>query len=141
MLEHAIYSVISPEGAAAILYRDAGRAEEVASSLKLTAQDCRSLGVVDVVVPEPEGGAHLDPEAAAWQLKVALLQELLALQALPLKRLLKARYERFRRVGQFDTYLKVAVGREVAQLQGYVHRGLQRLRHWLPHHSRSQETP
>jgi acetyl-CoA carboxylase carboxyl transferase subunit beta len=138
MLEHAIYSVISPEGAAAILYRDAGRAQEVASSLKLTAQDCRSLGVVDVVVPEPEGGAHLDPEAAAWQLKVALLQELLALQALPLKRLLKARYERFRRVGQFDTYFKVAVGREVAQLQGYVHRGLQRLRHWLPHRPHSQ---
>ncbi len=132
MLEHAIYSVISPEGAAAIIYRDASRAEDVAPALKLTAQDCCSLGVVDVVVPEPEGGAHLDHETAAWQLKNALLQELTALQALPLKRLLKLRYKRFRRVGRFDTYFKVAVGRKVAHVQGHIHRGLEQLKERLP---------
>src|SRR5258705_7736321 len=65
MLENAIYSVISPEGAAAILYRDAGRAETVSEVLKLTAQDLHSLGIIDTVIPEPEGGAHLDPAATA----------------------------------------------------------------------------
>ncbi|MDP2727825.1 MAG: acetyl-CoA carboxylase carboxyl transferase subunit alpha [Dehalococcoidia bacterium] len=140
MLEHAIYSVISPEGAAAILYRDAARAEEVAPALKLTAQDCLSLGVVDLVVPEPEGGAHADPEAAAWQLKNVLLQELVALQSHSLPRLLKARYEKYRRVGQFNSYFKAAVGREVNELQGYLHRGWEHLRDRLPHRSDARTT-
>jgi acetyl-CoA carboxylase carboxyl transferase subunit alpha len=64
MLEHAIYSVISPEGAASILWRDAGRAQEAATAMKITAQDLLRLGVVDAVVSEPTGGAHRDPEAA-----------------------------------------------------------------------------
>src|SRR5688500_15471826 len=65
MLEHAVYSVIAPEGAAAIVHRDAARAQEIVDALKITAFDCHVLGVVDVVVPEPEGGAHLDPDYAA----------------------------------------------------------------------------
>ena len=64
MLEHAIYSVISPEGAASILWRDAGRAQEAATAMKITAQDLLRLGVIDAVVTEPTGGAHRDPEAA-----------------------------------------------------------------------------
>lgn len=137
MLEHAIYSVISPEGAAAILYRDAGRAEEVAPALKLTAQDCLSLGVVDMIVPEPEGGAHADPEGAAWQVKNVLLQELLAVQAQSLGKLLKARYEKYRHVGQFNSHFKVALGREVSHLQGYLHRRWEHLLDRLPHRASS----
>jgi len=140
MLEHAIYSVISPEGAAAIIYRDASRAEEVARVLKLTAQDCRSLGVVDIVVPEPEGGAHLDPEAAAWQLKTAIVKELLSLQDQPVNRLLKDRYKRFRRVGKFSAYYKVAVGRRVSRLQGQLHRGLDELKDMLHHRPRLEDS-
>ncbi len=137
MLEHAIYSVISPEGAAAILYRDAGRAEEVAPALKLTAQDCLSLGVVDLIVPEPEGGAHADPDGASWELKNVLLQELLTIQAQSLPKLLKARYEKYRRVGQFNSHFKVAVGREVSHLQSYLHRRWEHLLDHLPHRSGS----
>lgn len=133
MLEHAIYSVISPEGAAAILYRDAGRAEEVAPALKLTARDCLSLGVIDLVVPEPEEGAHADPDSAAFEIKNMLLQELVSLQSLSLARLLKARYEKYRKVGQYNTYYKAAVSREVAHLQGYLQRGWEQLRDRLPH--------
>ncbi len=76
MMENAIYSVISPEGAASILYRDVEKAEEVAPALKLTAHDCKELGVVDVVVPEPEGGAHSNPDEAARQLKNFLVREI-----------------------------------------------------------------
>jgi acetyl-CoA carboxylase carboxyl transferase subunit alpha len=63
MLEHAIYSVISPEGAASILWRDSTRAKEAASNMKITAEDLKSLGVIDGIIPEPVGGAHRDPEA------------------------------------------------------------------------------
>src|SRR4030088_1260001 len=88
MLENAIYSVISPEGAAAILYRDAGRAETVSEVLKLTAQDLHSLGIIDTVVPEPEGGAHLDPGATADTLKSHVLAALRAFSDVPTRQLL-----------------------------------------------------
>lgn len=94
------------------------------------------MRVVDVVVPEPGGGAHLDPDPAAWHLKTALLTELLALQAVPINRLLKDRYRRFRCVGKFGSYYKVAVERRVSQLQGQFHRGLDELKeilHRRPH--------
>ena len=64
MLEHAIYSVISPEGAASILWRDSGRAQDAATSMKITAQDLLRLGVIDAIVAEPTGGAHREPQAA-----------------------------------------------------------------------------
>src|SRR5204862_1427496 len=73
MLENAIYSVIAPEGAAAILYRDAERAREVAAKLKLTAFDCQLLGVVDGLIAAPEGGAHTDPGYAALLVRRALI--------------------------------------------------------------------
>jgi len=132
MLENAIYSVIAPEGAAAILYRDAGRAEEVASSLKITAHDCKALGVADVVVPEPEGGAHADPEGAARLLKRAILEELVALRRQPVRRLVRDRYEKFRHMGQFNSYFADAVQREVGQLQEQFQRRLAALREHLP---------
>lgn len=103
MLEHAIYSVIAPEGAAAILYRDASRAEDLSRSLKLTAHDCKYLGVVDVVVPEPEGAAHAAVDEAARLLKEALLYELTAIRRRVPEKLVNARYRKFRKMGRFET--------------------------------------
>lgn len=100
MLQHAIYEVISPEGAATILYRDAQRAEEVASRLKLTASDCLQLGVVDAIVPEPAGGAHTNPSIVMEALQYHLLHALLELEQLPVKHLLAQRYHKFRRYGR-----------------------------------------
>jgi len=132
MLEHAIYSVIAPEGAAAIIYRDAGKAQDIASSLKITAHDCRLLGVVDAVVPEPEGGAHLAPDQAAWQLKNFLLRELIELQGQSLDKLLKTRYEKFRRMGEYSSVFRTAIVRDVTQLQEYLVRRFGDLRDKLP---------
>jgi acyl-CoA carboxylase subunit beta len=120
MLENSIYSVISPEGAAAILYHDAGRAEEVAASLRLTAPDSKELGVVDEVVPEPDGGAHRDPAHASQMLKASLLQALVELQSQPLRKTMRARYQKFRRMGQYNHYFNLAVSREVAHMQEWM---------------------
>jgi len=101
ILENAIYSVISPEGCASIMWRDATKAELAAEALKITARDLHEMGLVDEIVPEPEGGAHLDHEAAAALLDPVLERSLRELQALPLSELLKRRYEKYRRMGQF----------------------------------------
>jgi acetyl-CoA carboxylase carboxyl transferase subunit alpha len=100
MLENAIYSVISPEGCASILWRDAGKAERAAEAMKITAQDLLSLGIVDEIVPEPDGGAHRDHEAAARLLEPVLERALDELARLPVTELLARRYEKFRRMGQ-----------------------------------------
>lgn len=99
MCENAWYSVISPEGCAAILFRDATRASEAASALKLTAPELKTLGIVDEVVPEPQGGAHHDPEATAEALKKAILTHLSQLQAMSQDQLIDARYQKFRSLG------------------------------------------
>lgn len=117
MLENAIYSVIAPEGAAAILYRDAGRAAELASALKLTARDCLTLEVIDTLVPEPPGGAHLDPGYAATLLRGYLLNALLPLVDLPGRRLTDERYKKFRRMGQKTARYKEVVTRQVGELE------------------------
>ncbi|MGC0774703.1 MAG: acetyl-CoA carboxylase carboxyltransferase subunit alpha [Candidatus Acidiferrum sp.] len=101
ILENSFYSVISPEGCAAIMWRDAAKAETAAAALKITANDLKELGIVDEIVPEPEGGAHVDPEAAAQMLGEVLDRELLALAQESTKDLLEARYEKFRKMGQF----------------------------------------
>ncbi len=102
MMQYAIYSVIPPEGCAAILWRDAGRKEEAASALKLTAQDLLELGVVDEVVPEPLGGAHRDPDRAAATLHEALVRHLREVRALPPEERLRRRYDKYRRMGRFS---------------------------------------
>ncbi|MCL5959809.1 MAG: acetyl-CoA carboxylase carboxyltransferase subunit alpha [Chloroflexi bacterium] len=132
MLENAIYSVIAPEGAATILYRDASKAEEVAPALKLTAHDCRELGVVDLVVPEPEGGAHRDHDRAAWLLKEVLVEQLLQVESEPVARLVKERYRKYRRMGEYGTYFLDALSRELAQLQENLGRRIGGLRERLP---------
>jgi acetyl-CoA carboxylase carboxyl transferase subunit alpha len=102
MLEYAVYSVITPEGCAAILWGDAGKAPEAAEVMKITAPDLVRLGVIDAIVPEPVGGAHRDWEAAAGHLKVALREHLAALAHLGAEALVQERYEKFRRIGAFE---------------------------------------
>jgi acetyl-CoA carboxylase carboxyl transferase subunit alpha len=101
ILENSFYSVISPEGCAAIMWRDAAKAETAAVALKITANDLRELGIVDEIVREPEGGAHTDYEAAARFLDEVLDRELVVLTNQSTKGLLEARYEKFRNMGQF----------------------------------------
>ena len=127
MMENAIYSVISPEDAAELIYQDEGRADEVAESLKLTAQDCREYGIVDRLVQEPPGGAHADPEEAARQLRRALLEELAELQAKSMRTVLKERYKKFRNMGEYSSRFRAAVHREARALQGFVSAGARRI--------------
>ncbi len=101
MLENSIYSVISPEGCASIMWRDATKAELAAEALKITAPDLLGLRLIDEVVPEPEGGAHSDYEAAAKLLDPVLERALNELSALPAQQLIDRRYEKFRAMGQF----------------------------------------
>jgi acetyl-CoA carboxylase carboxyl transferase subunit alpha len=100
MLEHAVYSVISPEGCASILWRDASRAEDAARAMKITAPDLTELGLVDEVVLEPPGGAHANPEQIFKTLDGVLASQLRELQALSREALLEARYQKFRRMGR-----------------------------------------
>ena len=98
-LQNAIYSVISPEGAAAILWRSATEAEKAANALKLAATDLLQLGIVDGLIPEPAGGAHTDPQATITAIKSALIVQLDRLGRVPIADLLSARYERYRHIG------------------------------------------
>ena len=100
MLEHAVYSVLSPEGFASILWKDAGRAGEACGVMKLTAQDLRRGGIVQGVLREPEGGAHTNWEAMFRTVDAALAKELAALDKLKGPALAKQRYDMFRTMGQ-----------------------------------------
>ena len=101
MLENSVYSVISPERCAAIIYRDSGKAEQAAAALRLTAEDLLGLGLIDGVIPEPPGGAQEDPEAAAENLRVALRRALEQLAGLDARQLVDHRYAKFRQMGNF----------------------------------------
>jgi acetyl-CoA carboxylase carboxyl transferase subunit alpha len=101
MLENAYYSVISPEGCAAILWKHRKHAPEAAAALKLTATDLLELKLIDEVVPEPLGGAHHDHHAAIANLKMAISRHLIELCHIPMEQLLAERYAKFRRVGEF----------------------------------------
>jgi len=100
MLEHAVYSVITPEGCAAILWRDSGMAEEAATAMRITAPDLLGLGVIDAIVPEPAGGAHADPEQLFATLGDLVEKQLDELSALAPDALAAARREKFRRMGR-----------------------------------------
>jgi len=101
MLEFAIYSVISPEGCASILWRDAAKAPEMARALRLTAPDLLKLGVIDEVIPEPPGAAHADPARAIELVGEVLERQLAELEQLGPEELVEDRYRRFRRIGRF----------------------------------------
>ncbi len=101
MMENAYYSVISPEGCAAILWKDRKFAADAAEALKITAPDLFKLGIVDSIIPEPSGGAHTDPDAAAAALKTAIVAQLEQLSGLTSEALRAARYAKFRKFGEF----------------------------------------
>jgi acetyl-CoA carboxylase carboxyl transferase subunit alpha len=101
MMENAIYSVISPEGCAAIMWRDATKKEVAAQALKITAADLKQLGCIDDTIAEPEGGAHADHDAAARLLDLALQRHLSELVKIPVEELIASRYDKFRRMAQF----------------------------------------
>ncbi len=102
MMENAIYSVISPEGCAAILWRDRAEGPAAAAALRITAQDCHRFDVADEIVEEPPGGAHRDPEEAMAALGAALRKHLDELSALSPEQIVADRYQRFRRLGRFE---------------------------------------
>jgi acetyl-CoA carboxylase carboxyl transferase subunit alpha len=100
MLQHAIYTVIPPEGCAAILWHDSARAPEAAAALRLTAGDLRGLGIIDQILPEPPGGAHQDVDAAAEVIALALRRIVPDLARQPVDTLLERRYNKYRAMGQ-----------------------------------------
>jgi acetyl-CoA carboxylase carboxyl transferase subunit alpha len=103
MLEYSVYSTITPEGCASILWKDAGKAKEAAEQLGMTAPRLKSLGLIDKMVREPTGGAHRNPNQMGKRLKAVLLNELDALQKLSVDQLLARRYERLRSYGTYET--------------------------------------
>lgn len=141
MQENAIYYVVAPERAATLIYREPARAAEIAPALRLTARDCRELGVVDIVIPEPGGGAHTNPDEAAHQLKRHLLAQLLELQSMDPRKLVKARYEKFRRFGQRGPLIRSAVAKQWAQAQYFMGRGLDEIVEHLSSHPKGETGP
>ena len=110
MLEHAYYSVISPEGCAGILWKSHDYAEQAAQALRITSKHLAEMGVVDDVIEEPLGGAHRDHHQMAGRLKMYLLKTLRELLRKPTDQLLAERYEKFRRIGPFLDLTEPAVG-------------------------------
>ncbi|MBO2942489.1 acetyl-CoA carboxylase carboxyltransferase subunit alpha [Paenibacillus sp. F411] len=102
MLENAIYSVISPNGAASILWKDASKADQAAEAMKITAQDLLEMEVIEEIVPEPMGGAHKGYEESADYIKAALLRHLKELSEMDACELVEDRYQKFRKIGSFD---------------------------------------
>lgn len=111
MLENAVYSVISPESCAAIIYRDSGKAPQAAAALKMTAPDLLELGLIDGIIPEPGEGAHADPDGAAEAVGGFLRSALEELSGVGPGELIEERYEKFRRMGSFFTEAEAAQGR------------------------------
>ena len=107
MLENAIYAAISPNGAASILWKDASRADQAAEAMKITAADLKAMDVIEEIIPEPQGGAHKDVEAAAANVKDALWRHLAELMLLSTDELREDRYGKFRKIGKFATHERV----------------------------------
>ena len=101
MLENSVYSVISPEGCAAILWKDASQRERAAEALKITAEDLLRLKVIDEIVTEPVGGAHVDPDAAGEALREALIRHVTELQEAPPEKLVRRRAEKYAAMGVY----------------------------------------
>jgi acetyl-CoA carboxylase carboxyl transferase subunit alpha len=99
MLQNAVYSVISPEGCASILWRDGTKAALAAETLKITSDSLKSLGIIDEIIPEPASGAHKDPAKMAATVKKAVLAQLATLKKQPVEKLLQQRYAKFAKMG------------------------------------------
>jgi acetyl-CoA carboxylase carboxyl transferase subunit beta len=142
MQEHAVYSVIAPEGAAAIVHRDSARAQDIVDALKITAHDCLVLGVVDAIVPEPENGAHLDPDYAALLLRGEVVNSLLELRKRDSRRLVEERWRKFRRMGEFQHLVEAAEGQRAEALRSAMRRAfgsLTQLRERWPTRERREQ--
>jgi acetyl-CoA carboxylase carboxyl transferase subunit alpha len=109
MMENAVYSVISPESCAAIIWRDSTKAELAAAALRMTAEDLKELALIDGIIPEPPGGAHENPDVAAQNLRTALLASLGELTRCSADELVQQRYSKFRKMGNFFTQTAVAL--------------------------------
>lgn len=109
MLENSTYSVISPEGAAAILWKDAGQAKKAAESMKITAPDLKDLGIVDEIIPEVKGGAHKDVKAQAEEMDVILHKSLKELRGLSEEQLVSHRYDKYKSIGE-HSFIKEFIG-------------------------------
>ncbi|MDF2725638.1 MAG: acetyl-CoA carboxyltransferase [Paenibacillus sp.] len=116
MLEHAIYSALTPEGAASILFKDASKAAQLSETMKITAQDLLRLGTIDEIVPEPRGGAHRNPEQQTSGLKEYVWKHLQALMAMSGPELIADRYSKFRVMGSF-THLHETANHETANVE------------------------
>ena len=123
-MENAYLSVISPERAASIVFRNPKRAQELASVLKLTANDCKEVGVADIVVPEPRGGAHTDPIEAARILRNIVLRELLEIQTKSPSKLIRSRYKRFRYLGSRAPFLGGVFTKQTIKIQEFLQKSL-----------------
>lgn len=102
MLQHAYYSVISPEGCASILWKDAGKKEKAAEALKMQAEDLLQMEIIDDVIEEPLGGAHHDPKVVYDNVKKYILSQWSVLKTVPLEILIEQRYQKFRKMGKFS---------------------------------------
>ncbi|MCK4715652.1 MAG: acetyl-CoA carboxylase carboxyl transferase subunit alpha, partial [Candidatus Marinimicrobia bacterium] len=102
LLENTWFSVISPEGCASILYRDAGKANIAAESMKVTARDLQDLGIADEIIQEPDGGAHRNPDETAKVLKESILRNIDELSAIPIDELIRLRIEKYSKMGSWD---------------------------------------
>jgi len=109
MMENAVYSVISPESCAAIIWRDSTKAELAAAALRMTAEDLKELSLIDGIIPEPSGGAHENPDGAAENLQTSIRASLKELNRLTPNELVQQRYSKFRKMGNFFTQLPVPV--------------------------------
>lgn len=106
MLEHSYYSVISPEGCASILWKDASQNATAASALKMLPENLLELGIIDQIIEEPLGGAHLDPESVYKNVKIFIKERFSSLKSVPIDILLENRYQKFRKMGKFDSLTK-----------------------------------
>jgi acetyl-CoA carboxylase carboxyl transferase subunit alpha len=103
MMENSVYSVISPEGCASIMWRDASKKEVAAQALRITAPDLKEMQLIDEIIPEPDGGAHLDPDGAAAKVDEVLLRNYAELKDQNPEQLINDRYDKFRNMAQFYT--------------------------------------
>ncbi len=117
MLENATYSVISPEGCAAILFHDANKAPQAAEILKLTAEDLFKFGITDEIIPEPTGGAHRDYVATAESIRKVLKKYLTELKAIEPKKLIELRYQKFRRIGIYNEQSRIRANKKTANIR------------------------
>jgi acetyl-CoA carboxylase carboxyl transferase alpha subunit/acetyl-CoA carboxylase carboxyl transferase beta subunit len=120
MLESAIYTPMSPEGAAALMFRDQNRAPDAARALRLTASEALDMAIIDAIVPEPAGGAHTNPIEAASHVQRAIMRALAQIQGYSKERLLKKRYKKFRNMGEYKPYYRMVVAKEIETLQSSV---------------------